>query len=722
MPRSHLRLVVRDDRGRVVIGARGNVFEADGTTPVAGMWNAPTGGGAVTSLVSNAQGELEGWTDVAKTVKVTVTDNGDTAFPAGGSAPFSFADFTESIDVGAIADVSAHEAAADPHAGYRLESVQIATTDIANGAVTAAKVASDVATQAELDAAAATAAQSSSTFKDIFVLPTGDDANDGLSKGRAKRTLAAALTAMGQASRGIIHMGEGVIDAGAGTSLAGYRCFLRGMGAGTIVRPSVAQTGPTLDFETWIPPGRGAGGTDTFTENGWHGDFTVEGDNTAGTAKKGINLGHGLANACVATAFRNITARKTGGVPFDIGTAEICTFENVILMEPVSVVANDVPYLQGSGACNGNRFINVGLRSLAAGTTQNIGASGAVVLGDDGTYRPYGNVFLGCWDENLHVPENGQMVRLRGARNKIADWTTHDILSSAASPTNNCHFRLQSPAVSDFGGNEITGHIPGRGSGVNGVAFGVILEQSRNAVSGAKGWNGNNVRIAAGVSDSAVTLRGRESGVTAAGAVNESVLLNNIVDDEGFPAPRIRGARWYKPASAGAASTQALAVNMIYLVPFWFPHPVSLDGLGIEVATAGAGAGAVGRHALYRESLSLYRGAPNELALLYESDPWDALTTGAKGGAVGPFTVGPGIVWGAVVTQVGTTQPTLRAAAALPFWGIGVAAANTAVPTGTGVHPVHTGGTTAGAFPATIAAGSLGTAFVNCPMLQAHIA
>lgn len=42
----------------------------------------------------------------------------------------------------AAADLAAHVAAADPHTGYRLESVTIGTTDIADGAVTRAKLES----------------------------------------------------------------------------------------------------------------------------------------------------------------------------------------------------------------------------------------------------------------------------------------------------------------------------------------------------------------------------------------------------------------------------------------------------------------------------------------------------------------------------------------------------------------------------------------------------
>ena len=61
------------------------------------------------------------------------------------------ADFTATEVEGALAelqaDAEAHVAAADPHAGYRLESVAIAAAD----------VAADVATQAELDAHAGAA-------------------------------------------------------------------------------------------------------------------------------------------------------------------------------------------------------------------------------------------------------------------------------------------------------------------------------------------------------------------------------------------------------------------------------------------------------------------------------------------------------------------------------------------------------------------------------------
>ncbi len=100
----------------------------------------------------------EGHTHPAQAAYTTVQDEGvaltqRAVLDIKGPNVAATDDATNAKTVVTVSDpVPAHEAAADPHPGYRLESAPIGTTDLADGSVTAAKVAADVATQAELDA------------------------------------------------------------------------------------------------------------------------------------------------------------------------------------------------------------------------------------------------------------------------------------------------------------------------------------------------------------------------------------------------------------------------------------------------------------------------------------------------------------------------------------------------------------------------------------------
>jgi hypothetical protein len=101
MARAHLKHIVREDSSsRVIQNAAVYVYQDGTTTGVGGMWSAPSGGSALSNpLISNAQGEVEAWLDVAQRVDLKVTDNSDTAKYAGTAQLLSFADFTEDYDV-----------------------------------------------------------------------------------------------------------------------------------------------------------------------------------------------------------------------------------------------------------------------------------------------------------------------------------------------------------------------------------------------------------------------------------------------------------------------------------------------------------------------------------------------------------------------------------------------------------------------------------------------
>lgn len=382
----------------------------------------------------------------------------------------------------------------------------------------------------------------------VYVAGTGDDADDGLSPGKAKATIAAALTAMGTTRRGVIKLGLGTFDVGNGLSLAGYRCVIQGLpGGGSIIHAST-QTGAVLDLDGWLY-------STNFADNAVFSDFVLLGSGVAGAAKYGLSFDGNN------TKFRNISVRSTGGTPLRLDSAALNTFDHVTLNQPVDAAANNVPYMIGTGATNGNTFIALGLRSI---TTDPEGLSGCVRLEDDGVSTPHENLFMGCWDEFLHLPDNGSVVRFKANANTIADWQTFDSSAVETSSAGNCWFRLGVPAVSDFGGNSIRGKIPGRDTGDNKIAHGVILEQSRNRVEGVRGYANNNVQIASGVQYSYVALGGMVSGTSYASAVdNDSGNATNSIITPDLLVPLF--AR--KTTDEGRTSTVALANDADLVVP-----------------------------------------------------------------------------------------------------------------------------------------------------------
>lgn len=100
MERAHLRHVVKDRAGNAIQNALVRVFKKGTATPVADMYAAASGGSTITTLASNAQGEIEAWLATAKAVDLTVTDNSDAAYYSGvPTVPLSWADFTERVEV-----------------------------------------------------------------------------------------------------------------------------------------------------------------------------------------------------------------------------------------------------------------------------------------------------------------------------------------------------------------------------------------------------------------------------------------------------------------------------------------------------------------------------------------------------------------------------------------------------------------------------------------------
>ena len=88
--RVHVELGFFDDSGRAIIGARATPYEADGTTPLAGMKSAATGGSNITSVSTGVTGKAEFWiTGLPRRYKVVWDDNSLTARVAGHVNPLA---------------------------------------------------------------------------------------------------------------------------------------------------------------------------------------------------------------------------------------------------------------------------------------------------------------------------------------------------------------------------------------------------------------------------------------------------------------------------------------------------------------------------------------------------------------------------------------------------------------------------------------------------------
>lgn len=99
MSRCRFRYTVRLD-GKPVQNARVYVYEVGTTDDPGDVYLASSGGSAVASIVTNAQGEVNGYKTKHSDIDVKVTDNSNAAyFPSVPSRTLDFADFTETVAV-----------------------------------------------------------------------------------------------------------------------------------------------------------------------------------------------------------------------------------------------------------------------------------------------------------------------------------------------------------------------------------------------------------------------------------------------------------------------------------------------------------------------------------------------------------------------------------------------------------------------------------------------
>lgn len=95
-------------------------------------------------------------------------------------------------------------------------------------------------------------------------------------------------------------------------------------------------------------------------------------------------------------------------------------------------------------------------------------------------------------------------------------------------------FRLLPPTVANYGGNTLSGNIPGDNGATAYIDTGVDVQQSRNRIEGIRGYRAKNVTIASGVDYTYVHLGGAISGVAGAPSafINNSSATHNVFIDE----------------------------------------------------------------------------------------------------------------------------------------------------------------------------------------------
>lgn len=370
--------------------------------------------------------------------------------------------------------------------------------------------------------AEAAAAYEAGSDKILYVSPNGDDGNTGQTMSTAFETVTAALTAMGT-DAGTIHLDAGTISAGATLAWpATAKCGMVGQGPRATILQAASQTGPVLDLSA---------STGYVLQEAFFGGFTIKGDNTAGTAKKGLKLSS--AESLVRGHFRDIVVEETGGACFDLGVAELCTFDRLVANTPVSAVANDVPYFTATGPFNGNTMTDCQIygNSSASGC---VGPSGALYITDDGSYNAHDTKIDGLRIQSIILPTNTSAINVAVNGFVISGMQFFDC-GKVSGATGTAHLTFALPAVSDLGGNLVTGIIPGKGTNATDIDAGIRMDQSRNMVIGTKGFRGTNVIIGTGIDYTRVELGGATAASTDVAVTDSSGLTgsanHNVIVD-----------------------------------------------------------------------------------------------------------------------------------------------------------------------------------------------
>lgn len=246
----------------------------------------------------------------------------------------------------------------------------------------------------------------------------------------------------------------------------------------------------------------------------------------------------------------DITVRDCGGPDFVYTGTQTSTFTNMVADTPIDAKANDIPYHYASDDCNGNTFINLGVRSSSANS--DCGVSGAILFETD-AFDPSFNVFVGPWIEALHVPDGGCLVHVKGNTNLFIHQKPFDSVKEAGA-TGTCSFRFDAPGHNNLGGNMVYGYIPGSQGGSD-LDSGIELNQSGNHILGVAGYNGTNIIIASGVNRSGINFIGAY-GVTT----NPAVVDNSGTTTNSYSSMSTQSITWgdiiLKRHTAGALAIQ----------------------------------------------------------------------------------------------------------------------------------------------------------------------
>lgn len=291
----------------------------------------------------------------------------------------------------------------------------------------------------------------------------------------------------------------------------------------------------------------------------------------------------------------------------------------------------------------GTKTIGTARISWAAGIT----AMRALNLDDDWTV---GNIDI---EYTSNVTDNGQtMVQLNGNRSKLGPVKIR---------------------------NKGTGGI----RGIRYVAGTADhqLTASPMIIGGADG-----VTIDPGVLTSVLTVD--ESTIRPSGAFAALVAtpdISNTIRTGGAIARRLRPNRWFA-VPAGQGTSIAAVQSLLCVIPVVFQRAVSIDKLGVTVAT-GAASNVI-RMGIYADNGIGYPGA-----LIVDGGTLDASTAGAKAVSFTKITLPPGTYWLAYALQGGTGA----ALQSVPLAAIEFPAATQAAAI-SGLMPTHAAVT--GALPA----------------------
>lgn len=387
--------------------------------------------------------------------------------------------------------------------------------------------------------------------------------------------LAAMAAAKTRGGGGSIHLRPNQrYDVGTGLSLAGYATGIVGQGTGyggastgTVI-VATQQTGAVLDLTGFLYPSQQLGKVQ-------FGGFALEGSGAPGRARVGFAVGRTTQGSYAWSGgvhIHDIVVTKTGGACLVLDRLYLSEITNVILVEPVSVVANDVPYMISRGS-NNNMFSRIGLRAMSR--EANVGRSGAVIItsspqGSDKPLDSHSNILDSWWYENTRLTEGSTLLHVDGFGNVIRDFTWADC-EQVTTATNTSHIRL-APWLQETvnpvpGGNSVAGLIPGRGNETRMIRWGVDVHTPYNRIVGMKGWRGYNVHLQKGVHSTHVDLGGSISNADGPGIVDDSGYVSawdahmtpNRSSDPSFgqrglglagdgplpePIPRLRGRLW----------------------------------------------------------------------------------------------------------------------------------------------------------------------------------